>query len=106
MRNFLMTTAAALLVSGAVYAQTTGAGDKTEYDANLDNVIGQDEFQGSPWRGGERFSDWDTDQDDMLSRDEISQGVFQRYDEDGDGNWDDEEFQKFQADQESGESWF
>lgn len=94
--NLLPITAAAWLLA------TSAALADRPFDANGDNVIGQDEFMASPLQDDPRWDAWDSDADGSLSQEEVAEGVFARYDENGDGVWDAEEFAAY----EEAEDWF
>lgn len=75
----LLTTGAAalLLMAGTAMAQT-------DWDANADGQIDQDEFSAGLESDGP-FDDWDTDRDESLSREEFDAGMMSSFDTDGDG---------------------
>ncbi len=71
MKTFLMSSAAAILFAGTALAQ---AGyDLSQVDTNQDQMIDRDEFHAA--YGDDAFGRWDTNQDQMLTRDEYQAGV-------------------------------
>ncbi len=89
MKTFLMSSAAALLIAGTAFAQSS-------MDANGDGMIDREEYMAG--MGENAFGSWDTDGDGMLSRIEYDAGIASQDDADAYSNWDDR-YAEWDADQ-------
>ena len=50
------------------------------------------------------FSRWDSDRDGVLTNDEYGQGVYNTYDRDKSGDWNEDEYNRFRDDSDN-EGW-
>ncbi|WP_421684135.1 hypothetical protein HKW98_06890 [Stutzerimonas urumqiensis] len=65
-------------------ADSSGVLDYSEWDAGFDDE--------------NLMTSWDEDGDGMVSNDEYSQGLFESYDADNSGDWNDKEYEMFRDD--------
>lgn len=81
MKTLLTTTAAALLIAGAAYAEDTASGGMTDMNDQMTidqqsmDETGVDRATRSGATVAGAFDDWDTNQDQYLSREEYEAGV-------------------------------
>ncbi len=89
MKALMTSTAAALLLAGTAFADTS-------WDKNADGQIDREEFRAG--MGEDAFGSWDTDGDGMLSRSEYEAGIQGQDDADSFGTWD-ERYGEWDTDQ-------
>lgn len=68
-----------------------------KWDADQSGALADDEFN-SGFDIERVYSGWDTNRDGNLSKDEFRQGLFSRYDRDGDDEWSKQEYNRFADD--------
>lgn len=77
---------AALLTAAPLLAQ-----DMSEWDANADGVIDQEEFT-TGWNDVGAYGEWDADGDGSLTEEEFNAGLYNGYDADDSGAIEEPEF--------------
>lgn len=80
--------------SAATYAADIDFGG---WDSNDSGVVEYNEWNSS-FENDDLFADWDANEDGILSNDEYNQGLFNSYDTDGSGDWNEEEYNAFTDD--------
>lgn len=87
----------AALAAGSSAAYAAGAMDFDKWDENDSGVIEIGEWD-TGFENDELFSNWDTDGDKSLNKDEFSRGIYGSYDKDSSGDLNENEFKTFQDD--------
>lgn len=89
MKTLLTSTAAALLIAGTAYAQdTTGSAADGAMDSGTTMNQSTTDLGGSSAAGAEKFSEWDSDHDGSLTRDEYEAGINSESDPSQYPSWD------------------
>lgn len=83
-KDWLKTVSAAGLALSLFAAPAVAQEDVSEWDANDDAVIDNEEFAEGFGEVGV-YDEWDADNDGTLSEDEFNEGVYGAYDEDESG---------------------
>ncbi|HDZ56059.1 MAG TPA: hypothetical protein ENI17_04530 [Pseudomonas xinjiangensis] len=89
----------ALATALAGASATTYAADMDfgGWDTNSSGIVEYNEW-GTAYDNDGMFTDWDGDSDGVLSNDEYDRGLYNSYDADGSGDWNEDEFKTFQDD--------
>jgi len=72
-------------------------GDFNEWDQDQSGVVEFNEWDAG-FNDENTLTSWDSDSDGMLSNNEFGEGVFESYDADNSGDWNDEEYRAFSDD--------
>ncbi|WP_421684086.1 hypothetical protein HKW98_06630 [Stutzerimonas urumqiensis] len=88
-----VTLAATMAISAPVMAEA----EFDEWDADNSGVLNFSEWDAG-FNDENLMTGWDSDKDGMLSNDEYSQGIYNSYDADGSGDWNEEEYNGFADD--------
>lgn len=80
--------------SAATYAADM---DFNEWDADNSGVLDYNEWD-TGFDNDSLYTDWDANDDGLLDNNEYGEGIYNSYDMDGDGSWNEEEYNTFQDD--------
>ena len=97
--RFFATLAAATFSLSLVSA--AAAADFESWDENRDGQIEATEFN-NDLRDRGVFTNWDADEDGVLSEDEFNEGVYGYYDEDDDGLFSENEYDRWSEEEDEG----
>ena len=93
---------AAALAGGSVMAYAADM-DYNAWDADRSGSVDYNEW-GTRFDNDGMFSRWDADRDGVLTNDEYGQGVYNTYDRDKSGDWNEDEYNRFRDDSDN-EGW-
>lgn len=77
-----------------LYGDYGTVGDFGEYDLNDDDYLDENEWSAG-WGDSDWFNDYDANDDELVDNNEWDEGIFDTWDDNDDGFWNDDEFDTF-----------